>query len=96
MKARLSRARVVVSPHLDVRAVEAALSARNEERALVVTDSVFSTDGALAPLRELHEVCRAHRALLLVDEHGSQDLPHASKRLLARQLIADIARRLSA
>ena len=68
---RLSRARVVVSPHLDARAVEAALSSRDEERALVVTDSVFSTDGALAPLRELHEVCRAHRALLLVDEaHG--------------------------
>ena len=68
---RLSRARVVVSPHLDARAVGAALSSRDEERALVVTDSVFSTDGALAPLRELHEVCRAHRALLLVDEaHG--------------------------
>ena len=68
---RLSRARVVVAPHRDVGAVAAALAARDEERALVVTDSVFSTDGALAPLRELHEVCRAHRALLLVDEaHG--------------------------
>ena len=68
---RLSRARVVVTPHLDIDAVESALAGRDEERALVVTDSVFSTDGALAPLRELHEVCRAHRALLLVDEaHG--------------------------
>ena len=68
---RLSRARVVVTPHNDVDAVEAALAARDEERALVVTDSVFSTDGALAPLRRLHEVCRRHRALLLVDEaHG--------------------------
>ncbi|MCI4676022.1 8-amino-7-oxononanoate synthase [Candidatus Mycolicibacterium alkanivorans] len=68
---RLSRARVVVTPHNDVDAVEAALAGRTEERALVVTDSVFSTDGALAPLRQLHEVCRRHRALLLVDEaHG--------------------------
>lgn len=68
---RLSRARVVVTPHNDVDAVEAALAARDEERALVVTDSVFSTDGGLAPLRRLHEVCRRHRALLLVDEaHG--------------------------
>lgn len=68
---RLSRARVVVSPHCDVDAVEAALADRDEERALVITESVFSTDGALAPLRRLHEVCRRHRAVLLVDEaHG--------------------------
>jgi 8-amino-7-oxononanoate synthase len=68
---RLSRARVVVTPHLDVAAVAAALAGRDEERAVVVTDSVFSTDGALAPLRRLHEVCRAERAVLLVDEaHG--------------------------
>lgn len=68
---RLSRARVVVTPHRDVDAVRAALAARDEERAVVITESVFSTDGALAPLRELHEVCRRHRALLIVDEaHG--------------------------
>jgi 8-amino-7-oxononanoate synthase len=68
---RLSRARVVVTPHRDVDAVDAALASRDEERAVVVTDSVFSVDGALAPIRELHDVCRAHRALLLVDEaHG--------------------------
>ncbi|OBI89794.1 8-amino-7-oxononanoate synthase [Mycobacterium asiaticum] len=68
---RLSRARVVVTPSRDVGAVEAALAARAEERAVVITDSVFSADGALAPLRELHEVCRRHRALLIVDEaHG--------------------------
>lgn len=68
---RLSRARVAVTPHRDVGAVAAALQTRAEERAVVITESVFSTDGALAPLRELHEVCRAHRALLIVDEaHG--------------------------
>ncbi|WP_156746190.1 aminotransferase class I/II-fold pyridoxal phosphate-dependent enzyme, partial [Mycobacterium sp. 1423905.2] len=68
---RLSRARVVVTPSRDVDAVESALAARTEERAVVVTDSVFSADGALAPLRELHEVCRRHAALLIVDEaHG--------------------------
>ncbi|OBG80185.1 8-amino-7-oxononanoate synthase [Mycobacterium sp. E802] len=68
---RLSRARVTVTPHRDIEAVEAALSARTEERAVVLTESVFSADGVLAPLRELHEVCRRHGALLLVDEaHG--------------------------
>lgn len=68
---RLSRARVVVTPHRDVDAVDAALRDRTEERAVVVTDSVFSADGVMAPLRALHEVCRRHGALLIVDEaHG--------------------------
>lgn len=68
---RLSRARVLVTPHNDVGAVERALAERTEERAVVVTDSVFSADGDLAPLRGLHDACRRHGALLIVDEaHG--------------------------
>lgn len=68
---RLSRARVVVTPHNDASAVEDALATRSEERAVVVTDSVFSADGDLAPLRALHDACRRHGALLIVDEaHG--------------------------
>lgn len=68
---RLSRARVVVTPNRDVDAVDVALGSRDEERAVVVTDSVFSADGVLAPVRELYDVCRRRRALLLVDEaHG--------------------------
>ncbi len=65
---RLSRARVVVVPHADVAAVEMALQGRPEERALVVTDAVFSVDGDLAPLGALHDACRRQRAVLLVDE----------------------------
>ena len=68
---RLSRARVVVTPHRDVDAVDSALRDRAEDRAVVVTDSVFSADGVLAPLGDLHDVCRRHGALLVVDEaHG--------------------------
>nr|WP_198429347.1 8-amino-7-oxononanoate synthase [Nocardia bovistercoris] len=68
---RLSRARVEIAPHRDVEAVDRILAARTEERALVLTDSVFSADGDLAPLAELHRVTRANGALLLVDEaHG--------------------------
>ncbi|YCU73588.1 8-amino-7-oxononanoate synthase [Mycobacteroides abscessus] len=68
---RLSRARVVVTPYRDTQAVAAVLAQRPEERALVLTDAVFSADGALAPLAELYGVCRRHGAVLLVDEaHG--------------------------
>lgn len=68
---RLSRSRVVVTPHSDVDAVEAVLADRAEQRALVVTDSVFSADGDLAPLARLYEVARRHGAVLVVDEaHG--------------------------
>ncbi|WP_068018034.1 8-amino-7-oxononanoate synthase [Nocardia mexicana] len=68
---RLSRARVEIAPHRDVDAVARLLSARTEERAVVLTDSVFSADGDLAPLADLHRVVRAHGAVLIVDEaHG--------------------------
>jgi 8-amino-7-oxononanoate synthase len=65
---RLSRARIAVTPHRDVAAVERALAARDEEVAVVVTDAVFSVDGDLAPLAKLHQVARRHGALLVIDE----------------------------
>ncbi|MCW2900576.1 MAG: 8-amino-7-oxononanoate synthase [Streptosporangiaceae bacterium] len=65
---RLSRARVVVMPHRDVAAVDHVLAEREEDRAVVVTDAVFSVDGDLAPLGALHEVARRHGALLIIDE----------------------------
>ncbi|WP_032381375.1 8-amino-7-oxononanoate synthase [Rhodococcoides fascians] len=68
---RLSRARVAVARHRDVEHVEQLLRERTESRALVVTDSIFSADGDLAPLHELYEACRRWNAVLIVDEaHG--------------------------
>jgi 8-amino-7-oxononanoate synthase len=58
----------VVTPHRDVAAVDDALRRRTTERAVVVTDAVFSVDGDAAPLAALHDVVRRHGALLVVDE----------------------------
>ncbi len=68
---RLSRAagvRLVVTPHRDAGAVRRALADRSEDTAIVVSDTVFSVDGAVAPVQELHAAVRAHGALLVLDE----------------------------
>ncbi len=69
--ARLARATMATFAHNSVDEVATALARRNEPRALVVTESVFSVLGDAAPLVELAAVCAAHDALLVVDEaHG--------------------------
>lgn len=66
----LSRAKVRRYAHGDVAALEAML-AQTSGHKLVVTDGVFSMDGDVAPLKELARVCKAHDALLVVDDaHG--------------------------
>ena len=65
---RLARAHVCVYPHTDVGALAALVATTPARRKLVVTDSVFSMDGDVAPLAELVEVCRRAGAALLVDE----------------------------
>jgi 8-amino-7-oxononanoate synthase len=65
---RLSGSPVTVVAHRDVDAIDGALAATRTRDRIVVTDAVFSVDGDLAPLAELHEVVRAHGALLVVDE----------------------------
>src|SRR5437867_1962946 len=60
-------ARIAVVAHRSVDEVRAALAAHHGPAA-VVTESVFSVDGDLAPLADLHAVVRAHGAVLLVDE----------------------------
>jgi len=67
---RLARgATVVVTAHRDVAAVRAALAGRTAgQAALVVSDSVFSVDGAVAPVAELHRLTREQGAFLVLDE----------------------------
>ena len=63
-----SGAEVVVAPHADPAALARILDAHPGRPAVVVTESVFSVDGDLAPLAQMHAVTAAHEALLLVDD----------------------------
>lgn len=66
---RLSRAKAVVVPHGDVRELVAALERRPcAGIRFVVVESVYSMDGDCAPLAALAAVCRAHEAVLIIDE----------------------------
>jgi 8-amino-7-oxononanoate synthase len=70
--ARLSGAIMRVFPHNHLGKLESHLEWAQREhagkRVLIVTESVFSMDGDLAPLRELLELKKRFGALLLLDE----------------------------
>jgi 8-amino-7-oxononanoate synthase len=73
--ARLSRAEVAVYRHGDLdHAGQLLRSAPG--RAVVVSDSVFSMDGDVAPIAGLSELCVREGALLVLDDaHAVFDLP---------------------
>jgi 8-amino-7-oxononanoate synthase len=67
---RLAQARVHVYRHADVNHLEDLLrrEGSSARRRLIVSDSVFSMDGDLAPLADLIDLALRHDALLLLDE----------------------------
>jgi 8-amino-7-oxononanoate synthase len=69
--ARLARAGVTVYGHGDVAMLATQLAASTAPTKIVVTDSVFSMDGDLAPLPGLLALCEQYGAWLVVDDaHG--------------------------
>lgn len=70
---RLSRAKVIVYKHNDMKDLENKLSEyRTHAKKIIVTDGVFSMDGDLAPLDELCFLKEKNEALLIVDDaHGT-------------------------
>ena len=70
---RLSAARIIPYDHCSPASLESVIQENLSQfrRALIVTDGVFSMDGDVAPLDEIHTVAERHDILLMVDDaHG--------------------------
>lgn len=85
---RLSHGAVHVYPHGDWRKLESLLaeSAGSFRRRLIVTESVFSMDGDLAPLAKLAELAERHQSMLLVDEAHATGILGPTGRGLCEEL----------
>ena len=65
---RLCKARRYRYPHADLGALEGLLDEDESRHRMVVTDGVFSMEGALADLPGLLDLCERKRATLVVDD----------------------------
>ncbi len=65
----ITKCQSAVYRHGDMAHLRQLLSeARDRRTRMVITDGVFSMEGAIAPLPDLLEICRAHDAVLVVDD----------------------------
>lgn len=69
---RLSKAKKLIYRHRDAKHLSEMLENENGSRKIVITDSVFSMDGDIAPIPEIFDICMRHNALLYLDDaHGT-------------------------
>jgi glycine C-acetyltransferase/8-amino-7-oxononanoate synthase len=66
---KLSKAKIMVYSHVDMNSLEDVLKkVKNFRRRLIVTDSVFSMDGDIAPLPDIIKLARKYHAMVMVDD----------------------------
>ncbi|MBK6778046.1 MAG: glycine C-acetyltransferase [Gemmatimonadetes bacterium] len=65
----ITKCQTAVYKHADLADLEARLVAAKDRRVrMVITDGVFSMEGAIARLPDIAELCRRHDAVLVVDD----------------------------
>jgi 8-amino-7-oxononanoate synthase len=84
---RFSGARKFIYPHLDLNVLEAGLRnhAQDRCRKLIVTETVFSMDGDVAPVTELLALADRHGAGVIVDEAHATGVHGPSGRGIASE-----------
>jgi 8-amino-7-oxononanoate synthase len=65
---RLSRAKTHIYRHRDIEHLEGLLKNTPARRKIVVTDSVFSMDGDIVPLKGIYDLCLEYGAVLYLDD----------------------------
>lgn len=69
---RLSKAKRSVYRHCDVADLRDRLKRSNARKKVVITDTVFSMDGDIAPLKDIFDLCTEEHAVLYLDDaHGT-------------------------
>ncbi len=83
--------RVLPFSHNDTNCLEYLLQRFSEyQKIFVVTESVFSTEGAIAPFKDIYELCRRYGAIPVIDDsHGIGVIGKNGKGILDYSGISD-------
>jgi 8-amino-7-oxononanoate synthase len=89
---RLSGARKIIYSHRDLNALESSLKENQSkpgQRKLIVTETVFSMDGDVAPVDAIVALAQKYGASVIVDEAHATAVHGPGGRGIATQLLAD-------
>src|SRR4030043_818311 len=69
---RPSHAKTVIYKHKDLSHLEDLIRKEDAKNKIVITDTVFSMDGDIAPLAGIYDICKKNNAILYIDDaHGT-------------------------
>jgi 8-amino-7-oxononanoate synthase len=69
---RLSKAKTLIYRHKDSLYLEDLIKKEKAKKKIIITDTVFSMDGDIAPLSDIYAICKKNNAILYIDDaHGT-------------------------